>query len=343
MISKYIDLKEDNNLENLIEPAEALKNGKLVLFPTETVYGIGANALNEEAVKRIFIAKGRAQDNPLIVHVSDEEMLSNLVEDIGEIEKRLIEKFWPGPLTIIFEKKPIIPDVITGGLNTVAVRMPSNIIARKLIELSNVPVAAPSANISGKPSGTDIKDIIDELDGKVDFIVDSGRVDIGLESTVVRIIEGTVHILRPGKITPEDIRNLGIDVAIEKQILGEYNKEEKVLSPGIKYKHYAPKTKCLLVYSNDEDKLVEKINENIDGKKAVVISKTSNLKKYNAKYKLDMGQTLEEITNNIFTLLRKADRHNVELIVIEGVKKEGLGLAIMNRLLRACSHNYIEY
>jgi len=342
MISKYIDLKEDNNLENLIEPAEALKNGKLVLFPTETVYGIGANALNEEAVKRIFIAKGRAQDNPLIVHVSDEEMLSNLVEDIGEIEKRLIEKFWPGPLTIIFEKKPIIPDVITGGLNTVAVRMPSNIIARKLIELSNVPVAAPSANISGKPSGTDIKDIIDELDGKVDFIVDSGRVDIGLESTVVRIIEGTVHILRPGKITPEDIRNLGIDVAIEKQILGEYNKEEKVLSPGIKYKHYAPNSKCILIYSRDEEKLTKKIQELEKKQKTVILCKTKNLQKYTSENKLAMGDTLEEISRNIFTLLRKVDRYNAELVIIEGVEKTGLGLAIMNRLLRACEHNYIE-
>jgi len=342
MISKYIDLKEDNNLENLIEPAEALKNGKLVLFPTETVYGIGANALNEEAVKRIFIAKGRAQDNPLIVHVSDEEMLSNLVEDIGEIEKRLIEKFWPGPLTIIFEKKPIIPDVITGGLNTVAVRMPSNIIARKLIELSNVPVAAPSANISGKPSGTDIKDIIDELDGKVDFIVDSGRVVIGLESTVVRIIEGTVHILRPGKITPEDIRNLGIDVAIEKQILGEYNKEEKVLSPGIKYKHYAPNSKCILIYSRDEEKLTKKIQELEKKQKTVILCKTKNLQKYTSENKLAMGDTLEEISRNIFTLLRKVDRYNAELVIIEGVEKTGLGLAIMNRLLRACEHNYIE-
>ena len=342
MISKYIDLKENNNLENLIEPAKALKNGKLVLFPTETVYGIGTNALNEEAVKRIFIAKGRAQDNPLIVHVSSEEMLTNLVENIGEIEKKLIKEFWPGPLTIIFETKPIIPDMITGGLNTVAIRMPSNIVARKLIELSNIPVAAPSANISGKPSGTDIKDIIDELDGKVDFIVDSGRVDIGLESTVVRVIDGKVHILRPGKVTPEDIINLGIDVAIERQILGEYNKEEKVLSPGIKYKHYAPNSKCILVYSEDEEKLIAKVQELEKRQKTVILCKTKNLEKYISENKLAMGANLEEISRNIFTLLRKVDSYNAELVIIEGVEKTGLGLAIMNRLLRACEHNYIE-
>lgn len=342
MKSKYIELKNNNKYEKIKLAAESIKNGKLVLFPTETVYGIGANALDEKAVKDIFIAKGRAQDNPLIVHIANIEMLDKLVQNVGEIEQKLMKTFWPGPFTIVLEKNPIIPDVITGGLNTVAIRMPSNEIARKLIEYSNLPIAAPSANVSGKPSGTLVEDIIDELDGKVDYIIDSGKVDIGVESTVVRVVDGVVHILRPGKITPEDIQALGIEVYIEKQILGEYKKNEKVMSPGIKYKHYAPTTKCLLVYSKDEEKLVKTINENINGKKAVVICKTKNLEKYNAEYKLDMGETLEEITNNIFTLLRKADKYNAEIIAIEGVSKEGLGLAIMNRLLRACSHNYIE-
>ena len=295
MISEYIDLKEENNLEKLQAPARALREGKLVLLPTETVYGIGANALDEEAVKKIFIAKGRAQDNPLIVHISDKKMLEDLVQNVGKIEKILIEKFWPGPLTIIFEKKPIIPDMITGGLDTVAIRMPSNIVAKELIKLSEVPVAAPSANISGKPSGTDIKDIIDELDGKVDFIVDSGRVDIGLESTVVRVVEDVVHILRPGKITPENIQKLGLKVAIEKQILGEYRPEEKVMSPGIKYKHYAPNSKCLLLYSSDEQKLIEKIQEIEKNQKTVILCKTKNLDKYKSENKLAMGDTLEEI------------------------------------------------
>lgn len=342
MKSKYIDLKSDNNLEKIKPAAESIGKGKLVLFPTETVYGIGANALDEKAVKDIFIAKGRAQDNPLIVHISNVDMLDKLVHNIGEIELKLMEAFWPGPLTIVLEKKPIIPDVITGGLDTVAIRMPSNEIARKLIEYSGCPIAAPSANISGKPSGTLVEDIIEELDGKVEYIIDSGKVDIGVESTVVRVVENKVHILRPGKITPENIRSLDLDVIIEKQILGEYKKDEKVMSPGIKYKHYAPTTKCLLVYSEDEEKLIGKINENIQGKKAVVICKTANIDKYNAEYKLDMGDTLEEITKNIFTLLRKADKYNAEIIAIEGVEKNGLGLAIMNRLLRACSHNYIE-
>ena len=321
MKSKYIDFKNNNDYSKIKPAAESIKNGNLVLFPTETVYGIGANALDKNAVKEIFIAKGRAQDNPLIVHIANIEMVDMLAKNIGEIEQKLMKTFWPGPFTIVLEKKSIIPDVITGGLNTVAIRMPSNEVARKLIEYSGCPIAAPSANISGKPSGTLVEDIIDELDGKVDYIIDSGKVEIGVESTVIRVVENKVHILRPGKITPEDIQKLGIEVYIEKQILGEYKKDEKVMSPGIKYKHYAPQTKCLLVYSEDEEKLVQKINENIQGKNAVVICKTKNLEKYNAKYKLDMGETLEEITNNIFTLLRKADKYNAEIIAIEGVRK----------------------
>lgn len=219
MKSKYINFKQNKNYEELKAPAEAIREGKLVIFPTETVYGIGANAIDEEAVRNIYIAKGRASDNPLIAHISDIKMLDDLVLEVGEIERKLIKKFWPGPLTIVFNKKPIVPDIITGGLDTVAVRMPSNEIAHKLIEYSNCPIAAPSANISGKPSGTQIEDIIEELDGKVEYIIDNGKVDIGVESTVIRVVDNVVHILRPGKITPEDIEELGIPVYIEKQIL----------------------------------------------------------------------------------------------------------------------------
>ena len=342
MKSKYINFKKNNNFEELKAPAEAIKQGKLLLFPTETVYGIGANALNEEAVKKIYIAKGRASDNPLIAHISHIEMLEQLVEKVGKVEKTLIENFWPGPLTIIFKKKKIVPDIITGGLDTVAIRMPSNQIARKLIEYSNCPIAAPSANISGKPSGTLVEDIIEELDGKVEYIIDSGKVDIGIESTVIRVQDGVVHILRPGKITPEDIQALKIPVHIEKQILGKYKEGEKILSPGIKYKHYSPNTKCVLIYSKDNDKMVQKINELSQNKNVVVLCKTKNLEKYNIPNKLNMGNSLEEISKNIFTLLRKADTYKADLILIEGVEKTGLGLAIMNRLIRACAHDYIE-
>lgn len=342
MKSKYINLKEKNEYEKIKEAAEAIKQGKLVIFPTETVYGIGANALNEEAVKQIYRAKGRASDNPLIAHIANFDMLKELVVEVGEIEKKLIEAFWPGPLTIILNKTEIVPNIITAGLKTVAVRMPSNEIAKKLIEYSGVPIAAPSANISGKPSGTLVEDILQELDGKVEYVIDGGKVDIGLESTVVRVIEDKVHLLRPGKITKEDIEDLGLKVYIEKQILGEYKEGEKVLSPGIKYKHYSPETKCILVYSSHKDKMIEKINEISLQQKTAIICRKANLNKYNNEIKLPMGDTLEEISNNIFTLLRKVDKYKVEMVIIEGVEKEGLGLAIMNRLLRACAHHYIE-
>lgn len=343
MKSKYADLKTSEDLNKIKEAAAEIKEGKIVLFPTETVYGIGANALDEKAVNKIFEAKGRASDNPLIVHICNLDMLNDLVQEIGEIEEKLINNFWPGPLTIIFNRRECIPNNVTAGLDTVGIRMPSNSVARKLIEFAGLPIAAPSANISGKPSGTKVEDIIDELDGKVDYILDAGMVDIGVESTVVRVVDNKVHILRPGKITVEDIQSLGIDVVIEKQIMEECKAEEKVMSPGMKYRHYAPNTKCLLVYSDDENRLVERINEEIKLEKNVlVLGRTNNLDKYKTDNKLDMGDSLEDISKNIFTLLRKVDKYNVDLVIIEGVKREGLGLAIMNRLIRACEHNYIE-
>ncbi len=343
MKSKYADLKLNENINKVEEAATYIKKGKIVLFPTETVYGIGANALDENAVNKIFKAKGRASDNPLIVHICNMQMLKNLVQDIGKIEEKLINNFWPGPLTIIFNKKECIPNNVTAGLETVGIRMPSNEIARKLIELAKLPIAAPSANISGKPSGTKIEDIIEELDGKVDYILDSGMADIGVESTVVRVVDNKVHILRPGKITKEDMQKLGIDVVIEKQIMEECSPNEKVMSPGMKYRHYAPNTKCLLVYSDNEKELIEEINKQIkNSSNVLVLGRTNHLEKYNTNNKLDMGESLEDISKNIFTLLRKVDSYNANLVIIEGVKKEGLGLAIMNRLIRACEHNYIE-
>ncbi len=346
MKSKYLDLRNynnDNNLEKIKEASDVIKEGGTVLFPTETVYGIGANALDENAVNKIFIAKGRASDNPLIVHISNIKMLDSLVVSVGKIEQKLIDNFWPGPLTIIFDKKEVVPNNVTANLDTVGIRFPSNKLANKLIEYANLPIAAPSANISGRPSGTKIEDIIKELDGKVDYIIDGGMTDIGVESTVVRVIDNKVHILRPGKVTKEDIEALDLDVVIEKHIMEEVKKEEKVMSPGIKYRHYSPTTKCVLVYSKDNQKLVDKINElEKENENTLVLGTTKNLEKYNSKIKLDMGDSLEEISHNIFTLLRKVDSYNVKLVIIEGVPKEGLGLAIMNRLIRACSHNYIE-
>lgn len=341
METRYIDFKEEVKYEKLEEVGKELKNGKLVVFPTETVYGLGANALLEEAVSGIFTAKGRASDNPLIAHISSLDMLDKLVTAVSSIEKLLMDKFWPGPLTIVLPKKEEVPYNVTAGLETVGVRMPSNKIAQKLIEYAGIPVAAPSANISGKPSGTNIEDIKEELWGRVDYVIDTGMTDIGVESTVVQVIDDCINILRPGKVTAEDLRQVA-KVLVDKHNLEKINKDEKVRSPGMKYKHYAPNTKCVLVYSEIEDNMINKINELAENSNVLILCKNENLNKYNSKNKIGMGNTLEDISKNIFTLLRKVDSYKVTSVIIEGVEKEGLGLAIMNRLLRACEYNYIE-
>lgn len=348
MISKYSNQKNIINEEEIKEAAEEIKKGNLVLFPTETVYGIGANALDAEAVKKIFIAKGRAQDNPLIVHVDSIEMVEKIVKEITPLEKKLMERFWPGPLTIIFKRKSekIIPNVVTANLDTVGIRMPSNEIANKLIQKAGVPIAAPSANISGKPSGTKVEDIIEELDGKVQYILDGGFTDIGLESTVIKIDNGVIDILRPGKITKEELEEVANQVEIDTHVLGKVEKNEKVASPGMKYRHYAPNTKCMMVYSNNEKEMINKINEitsnmQNENKKVLVLGRKNHIDAYVAKNKWNMGEELEEVAKNIFTLLRKVDKEKVDLVIIEGVGEKGLGLAITNRLIRACAYNYI--
>lgn len=348
MISKYSNQKEKIKEEEIEEAAREIKKGNLVLFPTETVYGIGANALEEEAVKKIFIAKGRAQDNPLIVHVSNMQMVEEIVAHIGILERKLMEKFWPGPLTIIFQRKSkeVIPNIVTASLDTVGVRMPSNIIAKKLIEKAGVPIAAPSANVSGKPSGTKVEDIIAELDGKVEYILDGGFTDIGLESTVIKVENNRVNILRPGKITKEQLEEVAGEVEVDKHVLGRVEQNEIVSSPGMKYRHYAPNTKCMMIYSKVEEKMIDKINEvanqmKQENKKVLVIGKQEHLDSYIADEKWNMGKTLEEVAKNIFTILRKVDKEQVDLVIIEGVGEKELGLAITNRLIRACAYNYL--
>lgn len=348
MISKYSDQKEEIREEEIEAAAREIRKGNLVLFPTETVYGIGANALDEEAVKKIFMAKGRAQDNPLIVHVSNIKMVEEIVDNIGILERKLIEKFWPGPLTIIFQRKSkeVIPNVVTANLDTVGIRMPSNLIAKALIEKSGVPIAAPSANVSGKPSGTKVEDIITELDGKVAYILDGGLTDIGLESTVIKVEKNKVDILRPGKITKEQLEEVAEEVEIDRHVLEKVEQNEVVSSPGMKYRHYAPNTKCMMIYSENADKMIDKINEvtnqmRQEYKKVLVIGKREHLERYVATEKWNMGETLEEVAKNIFTLLRKVDKEQVDLVILEGVGEEELGLAITNRLIRACAYHYL--
>ena len=242
--------KNDINKNELDKVINVIKNDGLVIIPTETVYGIAANALSDEACTKIFVAKGRAQDNPLIVHVSDKNMIKRLVKNINDIEEKLIDTFMPGPFTLILEKKDCISDVASAMGDTIGIRMPSNKIIREVIKESNIPLAAPSANISGRPSGTCIDDIIEELKDRVDVIIDGGKCNIGIESTVVKVINNVPTILRPGYITEEDIKKAVGKVEISKNLFKKVNKNEKVESPGMKYRHYAPKTKCILVEKN---------------------------------------------------------------------------------------------
>ena len=323
----------------LEEAVKSIKNNELVIFPTETVYGLGANALCEEAVDKIFKAKGRPSNNPLIVHLSKKEDILKYATIENEIEKLLINSFMPGPFTLILKKKNNIPDNVTCGLNTVGIRLPSNEIANNFIRKCQLPIAAPSANLSTKPSGTNVKDIFFEFNDTVSYIIDGGNTDVGLESTVVKVIDNVPTILRPGYITKEDIELVCGKCNIIKEVLEKANTNQ-VESPGLLYKHYAPNCKCLLVYSDDSNILREIINKNKTEKTLIIgSSKISDISCF--KF-LEYGDSLQEIAHNIFHLLREADTYEPDLIIIEGVKKEGLGLAIMNRLVRTCSFNYIE-
>lgn len=344
-MEKYLDLKNITDYSKLKVAGEIIKNGGLVLFPTETVYGLGANGLDENAVKKIYKAKGRQQDNPLILHVSNFDMIPKIAKNISEIEYTLMKTFWPGPFTIILDRTDIVPDIVTAGLDTVGVRMPSGRIANQLISYAGVPIAAPSANVSGKPSGTNISDIFEELSDKVDYIVDGGECEVGLESTVVRVLDGVPNILRPGKISPEDIKKVIGTVKIDEHILKNMKVDEKVLSPGMKYRHYAPKTDCILVYSEDNEKMIKEIQKIIPKyKNPLVISCNENAQYYEVQNKILYGskENLNEIAQNIFKDLRKVDSFNPDIVIIEGVKNDGIGLAIMNRLIRACEYHYIK-
>ena len=341
MNTKIIDCKTHIDEEGLKKCGELLRHGEIGIFPTETVYGIGANALNETAASDIFRAKGRANDNPLIIHIANFDMLKDLVEEPSEMEQKLIEAFFPGPFTLILRKKKNVPSIVTAGLDTVGIRMPENEIARKLIEYANCPICAPSANISSRPSGTKLEDIEEEFDGKVAFMIDGGMTTIGVESTVCKVINGIPTILRPGKITPQDIETVvgtcKLDSHIFKCATG------KVESPGMKYKHYAPNTKALMVYSENEEQMIELVKEHLTENTAII--GFAEHKKYFPNHQFYVYghiNHLDEVMHNIFTLLRQVDHVQADFIIIEGVKKEGLGIAIMNRLIRSVSYNYIE-
>ncbi|WP_294378024.1 L-threonylcarbamoyladenylate synthase [uncultured Clostridium sp.] len=337
-------LKEEDKIK---EAAQIIKNGGIVAFPTETVYGLGADALNEEAVKKIFIAKGRPQDNPLIVHVASKN-IDKYVQDVPEIAYKLMDKFWPGPLTIILKKRDIIPYVTSANLESVGIRMPDNEIARKLIEMSGTVIAAPSANISGRPSPTDIKRCIEDLDGRVDCIIGGDISRIGVESTIVDCTVNPPLVLRPGGITLEMLKEIDSKIEIDKAIMQKPSENLKPKAPGMKYRHYAPNAKVIIVSGNRKNtvaKIKEMVNYNIEKKKNVcILTVRENESEYDKGTKIILGSLMDlsTVAANLFEALRRCDDLGADLILAEAYEEKGVGVAIMNRLNKAAGFDIIN-
>ncbi|NLB80625.1 MAG: threonylcarbamoyl-AMP synthase [Clostridiaceae bacterium] len=319
---------------DIARAAEILRSGGLVAFPTETVYGLGADALNEHAVQKIFLAKGRPADNPFIVHIADYELLPLLVSETPEQAKKLMQLYWPGPLTVVLKKRDKIPYVVTAGLDTVAIRMPSNNIARALLKQCNIPVAAPSANISGRPSTTTAEHVMQDLDGKIDAVIDGGCCNIGLESTVIDLSGDIPVLLRPGGITFEQLTaTLGYVKQGFELVSGETPR-----SPGIKYRHYSPATPVIVV-KGDFDKY---INANAAKYKTVGVI-TNNKAQYPpnciVKY---LGESPSGYAANLFYFLRELDGVQAEVIFAPDIEDSGIGLAIQNRLYKAAGYKIVR-
>lgn len=348
METKVIKIDDKHiDMELINQAAKLIKAGKIVAFPTETVYGLGANGLNEKAVEGLFKAKGRPQDNPLILHISSLDQLKTLVLEVPDIAYECRKRFWPGPLTMIFKKSEIVPYMITGGLETVAIRMPKNKIALELIKEANVPIAGPSANLSGRPSPTNASHVIEDLFGKIDMIIDGGDTGVGLESTVLDVSGDAPMILRPGGVTFEDLKEFIPNLT---QDLGTIKSDNTIVpkSPGQKYKHYAPKAD-MYVYTGNIDNVVKSIinqsNKHIkEGKKVGIMATTETKDMYDKGTILIAGSRNDRntIAANLFKTLRIFDEEKVDIILAEGVETDNIGRAIMNRMMKASGGKIIN-
>jgi L-threonylcarbamoyladenylate synthase len=350
LVTKKIKLNRNDEKFDFGESIEIIRNGGLVAFPTETVYGLGGDATNPEASKKIYAAKGRPSDNPLIVHIHDFSELEAIASEVPEDARKLNEAFWPGPLTMIVKKNDVIPYETTGGIDTVAVRMPSHPIARAFLTESNVMIAAPSANTSGRPSPTTAHHVEADLDGKIDCIIDGGSCDIGLESSIIDLSTDVPTILRPGYINKEMFEEvLGKEVIIDPAILNaNANKGLRPKAPGMKYRHYAPKAN-LTVVEGESSKVVTKINElakeaHKAGKKVGIVATDETKELYSADYVVTIGERNDEnsIAKHLYGVLRDFDDMDVNEIYSESFGTPKLGMAIMNRLLKAAGHQVIK-
>ena len=351
MITKILKADEiDVNSTSISEAAEVLKRGVLVAFPTETVYGLGGDATDPDASKKIYAAKGRPSDNPLIVHIADFSQLKAIASNLPDTAKKLADAFWPGPLTMVVNKNEVVPYETTGGLDTVAVRMPSHPVALALIKKSNVMIAAPSANTSGRPSPTKAEHVAEDLNGKIDIILDGGPVEIGLESTIIDLTEDIPMILRPGYINKQMLESVVGQVRIDPAIVVDSDTTvgAKPKAPGMRYKHYAPKGE-LTVVKGGQDKVIEVINQLTaehlaDGKRVGIIATSQTKDLYLKGEVLVIGDrdNEESIAHNLYDILRRFDYLGVDYIFSECFDTPSIGQAIMNRLLKAAGQKVIE-
>lgn len=335
-----------NNNADIKTAARILSDGGVVAMPTETVYGLAANALDGEAVKKIFIAKGRPMDNPLIVHISDIADIEkfNLVTDFNDKAKALANAFWPGPLTIIMKKSDVIPYEVSAGLDTVAIRLPSNEIALKLIRESGTVLAAPSANRSGSPSPTTAQHVMADLDGLIDAVVQGGMCEVGVESTVITVATDTPKLLRPGLVTKEQIEEVIGEIEVDSAVLYKAQSNEKVASPGMKYKHYAPKAKVVLI-NGDNDKFINFVNKEYESDRSVcAICYDEDVDKLLCRsIAIGKSDDLEHQAHQLFSALRQVDTmQEVSIVYAHCPSKSGVGMALYNRLIRAASFEVIS-
>jgi len=345
IVSKITHTIEDNAV--IDKAGKIIRSGGLVAFPTETVYGLGGDALNPEASGKIYAAKGRPSDNPLIIHICKLEDITKIVSDFPENARRLAEEFWPGPLTMVLPKAEIVPNQTTGGLDTVAVRMPVDPTALAFIEAAGGYVAAPSANISGRPSPTDAGYVIEDMNGRIEMILDDGAVEIGLESTIVDLTGEVPMLLRPGFITLPMLEEVLGQVDVDRTIL-DGDCLDKPKAPGMKYKHYAPKGELTIV-TGQEDKVVDAINMLFDkadaqGEKVGVIATDETKDLYRAHSIKSVGMRSDEVSiaKNLYRILREFDDEGITLIYSESFADGGIGQAVMNRLLKAAGHKILQ-
>lgn len=332
----------------ITKAAQIIKQGGLVAFPTETVYGLGANALEEAAAKKIYEAKGRPSDNPLIAHIASMEELEPLVLQIPDVVEKLADRFWPGPLTLVMKKSAQVPYGTTGGLDTVAVRMPDDPVASRLIALSGVPIAAPSANRSGRPSPTTAEHVLQDMDGRIDMILDGGPVGIGVESTILDVSGETPVLLRPGAVTLEMLRDVIQTVDIDPATQGPLPEHTKPKAPGMKYRHYAPKANLTLV-EGETSRVVREINrlareQQELGRRVGIICTEETRSGYPAGVVKCLGERGREETlaHNLFAVLRAFDDEETDVIYSESFSRDHLGQAIMNRLTKAAGYHMIQ-